>query len=212
MRHDPNTTVVLATHNPGKTREFATLLQPFSVTVLSLSDFPGLPEVEETGTTFLENSLLKSTAISRQTGLVALADDSGLIVDALDGEPGVYSARYSGSHDHSTGIDSQNTALVLKKLEGVPHENRTGRFYCAMSASTPEGKTISANGAWEGFIATVPSGENGFGYDPVFIDAETGITAASMPAKEKNAKSHRAKAVARLLEIWPAFWQQWLER
>lgn len=208
--HNPGTTIVLASANPGKVREFTTLLAPFSLTVLSLADFPTLPEVEETGSTFLENSLLKSTAISKATGFVAVADDSGLIVDALKGEPGVRSARYSGETGHSTQRDKNNTALVLKNLGNTPHERRTGRFFCAMSASTPQGAVITAEGAWEGFIAKEPSGDSGFGYDPIFIDAESGITAANMSPQEKNAKSHRGKAVADLLAQWPVFWKNWL--
>lgn len=210
--HDPQTTIVLASGNPGKVREFSALLAPFSLTVLSLADFPELPEIAETGSTFLENSLLKSKGISKATGLIAVADDSGLIVDALNGAPGVLSARYSGSSGHSTDIDEENTALVLKNLGDTPHQQRTGRFFCAMSASTPQGEIITAEGVWEGFIATAPQGENGFGYDPIFIDAKSGIVSATMTPEEKNARSHRSQAVSKLLEQWPAFWQNWLSQ
>lgn len=210
--YDPKTTIVLASGNPGKVCEFSVLLAPFSLTVLSLADFPELPEIAETGSTFLENSLLKSMGISQATGLIAVADDSGLIIDALNGDPGVRSARYSGSTGHSTDIDEQNTALVLKNLEGTPHEQRTGRFFCAMSASTPQGKIITAEGAWEGFIATAPQGENGFGYDPIFIDGASGVISATMSPEEKNARSHRSLAVGKLLKQWPAFWQEWLRQ
>lgn len=210
MRPTPTTTIVLASTNQGKVREFSSLLAPFGVTVLSLTDFPDVPDVEETGTTFMENSLLKSRGISKATGLIAVADDSGLLVDALDGAPGVYSARYSKSSAKGVEKDQENTRLLLTNLQGIPMEQRTGRFFCAMSACTPQGATITAEGAWEGHIAIEPQGHNGFGYDPIFIDNESGLTAANLDAASKNAKSHRGKAVANLLKQWPLFWQQWL--
>ena len=200
--------IVLATRNRGKIREFTALLAPFRLTVLGLDDFADVADVEETGTTFEENALLKARAVSQATGLVAVADDSGLEVDALGGAPGVYSARYS-EEPGRPATDERNLQKVLEGLRGVPAEKRTARFRCCMAACTPEGKTLTALGTWEGVLTEAPLGNNGFGYDPVFFDSELGLTAAQMEAAVKNARSHRAKAVAALLEEWPAFWTAW---
>lgn len=201
--------IVLATRNKGKIREFAQLLAPFGLTVLSLDDFPHLPEIEETGGTFAENALLKACGVSRGTGLVAVADDSGLEVDALGKAPGVYSARYSEAPG-LPATDERNVKKLLAALDGVPPERRQGRFRCCMAACAPSGQHLLAEGAWEGVMAESPAGSNGFGYDPIFFDKELGRTAAQMSREEKNSRSHRARAVAALLEQWPAFWQAWL--
>ena len=197
--------VVLASHNRGKAKEFADLLGPFQVTMLTLADFPHLPEVEETGVTFEENSRLKARAISLATGKIAIADDSGLCVDALDGAPGVYSARYS----EAPGIaatDAKNNAKLLLALNTVTGEDRSARFCCCITAMAPSGASITGHGFWEGHIADAPRGLHGFGYDPLFLDPETGKTAAELLPEEKNTRSHRHAAVADLLEKWPEFW------
>lgn len=200
-------TVVLASRNAGKIRELAVLLAPFGLAVKGLDAFPEIGEIEETGTTFAENSLLKASTVSALTGLVSLADDSGLVVDALDGDPGVYSARYS----EKPGLpadDERNIVKVLKKMESVPDEKRTARFVSVMAAAAPDGRHILAEGLWEGVLARAKAGTNGFGYDPVFFDPEVGQTAAQLEPAQKNARSHRAKACAKLLERWPAFWTE----
>ena len=198
-------TVVLASRNKGKIRELAVLLEPFGVAVKGLDAFPAIGEIEETGTTFAENSLLKAATVSKLTGLVAVADDSGLVVDALDGAPGVYSARYSEEKGRPA-TDERNTEKVLANTETVPDGKRAVRFVCVMAAAAPDGRHILAEGRWEGVLARKPSGTNGFGYDPVFFDPEMGLTAAQMEPAQKNARSHRAKACKKLLELWPAFW------
>ncbi len=204
-----SSSIVLATRNQGKIRELADLLAPFGLTVLGLDNFPHVPEIEETGSTFAENALLKACGVSRLTGLVAVADDSGLEVDALGKAPGVHSARYSESPG-APATDERNVEKLLDALEGMPSEERTGRFRCCMAACTPEGEHLLAEGAWEGVVATKRAGFNGFGYDPVFFDKEQGRTAAEMSREEKNARSHRSRAVAALLDRWPEFWRVWL--
>ena len=205
MRPDPATSLVLATRNRGKIRELAELLEPFGLNVLGLEDFPAVGEVEETGATFTENALLKACAVSRASGLVAVADDSGLAVDALGGRPGVYSARYSEAPG-APATDERNVEKLLEELGNTSEAERTGRFLCCMAACTPEGDSLTAEGAWEGRIAFAPAGRNGFGYDPVFFDPELGLTAAQMSPEQKNGRSHRARAVAALLAKWPDFW------
>lgn len=199
--------VVLASRNAGKIRELAALLEPFGVAVKGLDAFPEIGEIEETGTTFAENSLLKASTVSSLTGLVALADDSGLVVDALGGEPGVYSARYS-EEPGLPANDERNIVKVLHKMEAVPDGKRAARFVSAMAAAAPDGRHILAEGVWEGVLAHAKAGTNGFGYDPVFFDPEIGQTAAQLEPAQKNARSHRAKACAKLLELWPAFWAE----
>ena len=196
--------VVLASRNQGKIRELAVLLSPFGVEVNGLDAFPAIGEIEETGTTFAENSLLKAATVSKLTGFVAIADDSGLVVDALGGEPGVYSARYS-EEAHRSATDARNTEKVLAKTANVPDAERTIRFVSVMAAAAPDGTHILAEGVWEGRLARTPAGTNGFGYDPVFFDPELGLTAAQMEPAQKNARSHRARACANLLACWPDF-------
>ncbi len=200
-------TVVLASRNAGKIRELGILLAPFGVTVKGLDAFPAVGEVEETGATFAENALLKAATVSALTGHIAIADDSGLVVDALGGEPGVYSARYSEEADRPA-TDERNIAKVLAKTGDVPDGQRTVRFVCVMAAAAPDGRRILAEGRWEGVLARAEAGTNGFGYDPVFFDPEMGMTAAQMEPDRKNARSHRARACKKLLELWPAFWEE----
>jgi len=186
-------TLLIATRNAHKTQEFAEMLAPFADEVVDLTDpdFENLPEIEETGTTFDENSLLKSAAISKITGGITLADDSGLEVDALNGAPGIISARYSG--DKAT--DASNRKKLLKELKHVPAP-RTARFRCVL-ALTQNGETLGTwSGALEGTIGFAESGDAGFGYDPVFIPEGDTRTLAEYTADEKNAISHRARAVS----------------
>lgn len=196
-------TVVLATRNKGKIKELSALLQGFEITVLGLDQYPDIGDIPETGDTFEENASIKARAVSQATGLVALADDSGLAVDALGGAPGVYSARYSGEN----ATDASNTDKLLKELADTPRKQRAARFICCMVAMAPGGESITASGSWEGFIASRREGHNGFGYDPVFFDPELKQTAACLAPEIKNSRSHRGKALAALLQQWPSFWQ-----
>jgi XTP/dITP diphosphohydrolase len=197
-------TIILATRNKGKVAELSGGLEDFGLTVKGLSDFPEVGEVEETGTTFYENSLKKAREVAERTGLVAVADDSGLEVDALDGSPGVYSARYAGEN----ADDDANNEKLLRELSEVPEHERTARFKCVMTACAPNGETLITEGAWEGRIALEPRGEKGFGYDPLFLDPDAGKTAAQMDREAKNARSHRGKALRRLIGGWPEFWRR----
>ncbi|MBG0777703.1 MAG: XTP/dITP diphosphatase [Desulfovibrionaceae bacterium] len=197
-------TVVLATRNKGKIAELTALLAAHSITVLGLDAFPEIGEIEETGATFAENSAIKARAVCEATGMVAVADDSGLEVDALDGAPGVRSARYSGED----ATDARNNAKLLEALDGVPEARRTARFRCVMTAAAPGGELLVADGAWEGRVALAPAGGNGFGYDPLFFDPELGRTAAELDKAAKNARSHRGRALERLLASWPEFWDR----
>jgi XTP/dITP diphosphohydrolase len=195
-------TVVLATRNKGKIAELEVLLAPFGVAVLGLDVFPDIGEIEETGATFHENSRLKARTVAQATGLVALADDSGLAVDELSGAPGVYSARYSGAD----ATDATNNAKLLSTLAGVPEDRRGCRFISVVAAIAPNGAEIVAEGRWEGRVLGAPRGQGGFGYDPLFLDPELGRSAAELSPQEKNARSHRGQALRALLQDWPAFW------
>lgn len=202
--HDPTKTIVLATRNQGKIRELRQLLADFDIEVLDVSAFPQIGEIEETGSTFAENALIKAAAVSKATGLAAVADDSGLEVDALGGAPGVRSARFSGEN----ATDEGNNALLLERMACVVEEKRACRFVSAVAAVSPAGRVIAARGAWEGRVLFAPRGTGGFGYDPLFFDPQAGLTAAEMPAEEKNARSHRGKALRALLEKWGPFWAE----
>jgi XTP/dITP diphosphohydrolase len=198
--------IILASGNRGKISEISALLHDFdpSIVVRGMDSFPDLGEIEETGTTFLENSQIKARTVCAATGLVTIADDSGLEVDALSGGPGVYSARYSGPD----ATDERNNAKLLEQLQGVEMERRTARFRCVIFAQAPNSAELTAEGVWEGRILTAPRGRGGFGYDPLFLDEQSGMTAAELDPREKNRRSHRGKAMARLLQSWPAFWKQ----
>lgn len=189
--------IVLATGNKGKVREFKGLLGGMFGGIVSLNDLTSPPEVIEDGDTFRENAIKKARAIAAYSGMPALADDSGLEVDALGGRPGVYSARYAGEG----ATDGDNITKLLSELEGA--DNRRARFVCFLALVTPEGKEITAEGSCEGVILTEPRGEGGFGYDPVFFLPEYNKTMAEIPAELKNKISHRARAcesLARLLK------------
>ncbi|EPR32420.1 Nucleoside-triphosphatase rdgB [Alkalidesulfovibrio alkalitolerans DSM 16529] len=195
--------IVLATRNQGKITELAELLKGTGLAVLGLDAFPGAPEVEETGETFEDNALLKARAIAAFTGITAVADDSGLAVDALSGAPGVRSARYAGED----ATDATNNARLLRELSGVPLEKRTARFVCVMAAVSPSGDEVVVRGEWEGRVADQARGEGGFGYDPLFVDPVDGRHAAELPRDEKNRRSHRGAAMRALLSCWPDFWK-----
>ena len=196
--------VVLATRNRGKIAELSKLLEGFHLEVSGLDAFPAVGEVPETGDTFAANALEKARTVAGLTGLVAVADDSGLEVDALGGAPGVYSARYAGE----TAGDAANNAKLLAALAGVPAGRRAARFRCVMAAAAPNGETLLAEGAWEGEVALEPVGEGGFGYDPLFFDPRLGRTAAQLTREDKNAVSHRGQAMRALLAAWPGFWER----
>ena len=180
---------VLATHNPGKLREMGEILKDFGIEVVSPRDLGITVDVEETGTTFAENAMLKAKAICQATGLPAIADDSGLCVDALNGAPGVYSARYGGE-----GLDDRGRyMLLLSSLRGAP--TRAAHFACAVACAFPNGDTLTAEGRCDGSIAYAPLGDGGFGYDPVFLLPGTGTTFGQLTQEEKSAVSHRGRAL-----------------
>lgn len=186
--------VIIATKNPGKAREFEQIFAPRGIAVRTLLDYPEIEDVEETGTSFEENATLKAEAVSQQFNKMVIGDDSGLIVDALEGRPGIYSARYAGEPKN----DQKNLEKVLQELKGVPEESRTARFYCALAVAVPGKETITVAGTCEGRILEEQRGNNGFGYDPVFYVPEKGLTMAELSSDEKNKISHRANALKKL--------------
>lgn len=189
--------ICAATGNAGKLKEIRRILEAQGHTVKSQKELGITLEPEETGTTFAENARIKARAICEAAGLPTLADDSGLAVDALDGAPGVYSARYG--HLDS---DQARTAYLLKNLEDVPAGQRSARFVSAIACVLPDGRTVTAQGACEGEILFAPRGENGFGYDPVFYVPALGKTFAEAAPDEKNAVSHRGRALAAFEAAW----------
>jgi XTP/dITP diphosphohydrolase len=191
------TQLVLASSNTGKLRELQALLTPLNLVVRSQQDF-NVPTIAETGLTFIENAILKARNAAKHTGLPAIADDSGLEVDTLNGAPGIYSARYAGPR----ATDQENTQKLLRELTNVEQQRRTARFQCIVvymrhpSDPTP----LVCQGTWEGLIVDHPRGDNGFGYDPVFYVAAYGCTAAELDADTKNRASHRGQALAQLVK------------
>lgn len=195
-------TLVIATRNQGKIREIADLLADLGVTIKTLADYPDCPEVVEDGDTFAANATKKAVAVARYTGLPALADDSGLEVDALGGRPGVHSARYSAERTApARPSDQENYQKLLEELAGVPEPQRTARFVCCLVVAFPDGRTIMARGTCEGLIHHQPQGEGGFGYDPVFWLPEYQATMAEVGLAVKNRLSHRAQALRQLHDI-----------
>ena len=185
--------LLVATRNPGKTREYAQLLRGIPYDAISLDEAGISEEVEETGDSFEENACIKARAYAALSGLLTLADDSGLEVDALGGGPGVRSARYGGEDV----TDEERVTLLLKHLEGVPWEERTGRFRCVIAISSPSGEVNTVNGTVEGIIGYEPRGTNGFGYDPVFCLPHLDRTTAELSPEQKNDLSHRAEAAGK---------------
>lgn len=183
--------VVIATKNRGKVKDFETLFQPLGYEVVTMFDVAPNMEIEETGTTFEENAVLKAEALSKALNKIVIADDSGLAIDALDGEPGVYSARYAGDHD-----DEANIQKVLANLEGV--QERTARFVCVIAVATPSQATYTVRGECVGEITTAKKGDNGFGYDPIFYVPTLEKTMAQLTAEQKASVSHRGNALRKL--------------
>ncbi|MBI2845928.1 MAG: RdgB/HAM1 family non-canonical purine NTP pyrophosphatase [Chloroflexi bacterium] len=179
--------LLIATRNPGKFREYQELLASLDLTLTSLDREKIYLEVEEVGRNYSENAALKSRAYARLSGILTVADDSGLEVDALGGEPGVYSSRYAEN-------DAERIERLLSRMRDLPWESRAARFRCVIALATPQGQTWTAEGTCEGFIALAPSGEQGFGYDPVFYLSEQKKTMAELPLEVKNQISHRARA------------------
>ncbi|MGH9803139.1 MAG: RdgB/HAM1 family non-canonical purine NTP pyrophosphatase [Blastocatellia bacterium] len=197
-------TLLIATSNAGKVAELAFMLEGLDCRVIGLEDLPEVPpSIEETGETFADNALLKAEHYHRLTGLTALADDSGLVVDALGGRPGVYSARYGGEDLSS----AEQIELLLNEMKAVPDEQRTARFECCI-ALVGDGLKQFFEGRCEGLIARAPTGDKGFGYDPIFVDAELGRSFAEFTREEKATRSHRGKALSQARE----FLGEWLKR
>ncbi|HET6872764.1 MAG TPA: XTP/dITP diphosphatase [Sporolactobacillaceae bacterium] len=186
--------VLIASKNAGKIAEFRRMLTPQGYEVVSLLDYPDAPDVEETGDTFQENARLKSEAISQKFDCAAIADDSGLVVEALDGRPGVYSARYAGEEKD----DQKNIDKVLDEISDVPMPERTAHFVCVLAVSVPGSPTLFVEGKCHGLIAQEPAGNQGFGYDPIFYIPDKGKTFAELSGEEKNEISHRAIALKKL--------------
>ncbi len=186
--------LLLATRNKGKVEEFQRILEsiaPGEIELVGLDAFPEAKDVDETGDTFQANALLKAIQMCEATGLPAIADDSGICIDALDGDPGIYSARWSGQH----GNDQANNEKVLSQLIGVPTEARGAHFICVAALALPDGRTHIEEGRFEGQILNSPMGENGFGYDPIFKPEGFEISSAQMSPEQKDSMSHRGKAL-----------------
>ena len=182
--------LLLATHNKGKLKEIQAILGE-EVTLLTMADYPEIPEVMEDGDTFEANAIKKAVEVANASGQIALADDSGLVVDALDGAPGVYSARYAGD----AATDQDNNDKLLREITNIPDDALAARFQCVIAVVAPAGTPRTASAAWEGRIVREPRGDQGFGYDPLFFSPEHGSTSAELPREEKNRASHRGKAL-----------------
>ena len=193
-------TIVLATNNRGKVVEFQRLLTDTPYRIKDQAEFD-IPDAEETGLSFVENAIIKARHASRLSKLPAIADDSGLEVDFLNGAPGIYSARFAGP----AASDADNNHKLLNRLQGLPREQRTARFQCLLvyMRHAEDPTPLICQGSWEGEILTEARGDNGFGYDPLFYIPECGRTSAQLSPEEKSQRSHRAKAMARLLEKLP---------
>ncbi len=195
-------TLLLATTNRHKLDEYRAIFSTLPFTLLSLADIRLDMDVEETGTTFLENAELKAHAYAQASNMLSLADDSGLEIDALGGEPGVYSARFAGVNTPY----EERFRLIFERMQGIPQSQRTARFRCVISVAEPSGYCRSVEGVMEGVIADAARGVHGFGYDPIFLLPELGKTSAELPPEQKNSISHRGRAARKareLLENWP---------
>jgi XTP/dITP diphosphohydrolase len=189
--------ILIATTNQGKVQEIRNLVKGLPALFLSLSEVPGIPEVVEDGATFEENALKKARMMAYSTGMVTLADDSGLCVDALDGRPGVHSARYAGD----TASDEEKYLRVLEEMADVPDPARSARFVCALALVAPDGEEKLFRGVCEGRITSEPRGSSGFGYDPIFYFEEAGCTFAEMDRESKNRVSHRGRALKQFADF-----------
>ena len=195
----PGARLLLATRNDAKLAELRRLVEAEGLEVVGLGDVAPFEEAPETGATFEENALAKATDAARASGLVAVADDSGLAVDALNGMPGVLSARWSGHGGERRERDAQNLALLLDQMADVPEERRGAAFVCAAAAAHPDGRHVVVSERWPGRLIRLPRGVNGFGYDPAFVPDGESRTSAEMEPAEKDAVSHRARALRALL-------------
>jgi len=196
--------LIIATSNLNKLKEFKALLTDYRVTLLSLKDFPHVPEIEEDGKTFRENALKKATLVARATGKLTIADDSGIEVEALGGRPGVYSARFAGP----CAGDAENNAKLLEELKGVAPDKRGACFKCVLCIVTPQGETACVEGECRGVIIGSLRGHHGFGYDPLFLVPEYNKTFSEMPPEQKNRISHRSRALRKLLDILPRYLEE----
>lgn len=187
--------VIVATKNKGKLKEIKEILREFDFEILSMEEAGVSEDIEETGQTFEENAIIKATGIQKLTGAMVIADDSGLEVDALNGAPGIFSARYSGEHAN----DLKNNQKLLDELKEVPDRDRTARFVCAIAVALGENKVFTVRGTVDGVIGHAPAGENGFGYDPLFYLAQYGKTMAQLTPEEKNKISHRGMALVKMV-------------
>ena len=188
---------IFATGNENKLREIRQITADMDIEIVSMKDAGCFEDVEETGTSFEENAFLKANAIAKKSGIPTLADDSGLEIDYLGKEPGIYSSRYMGEDTPN----SVKNAELLRRMEGVPDEERTARFVCAICLVRPDGSTETVRETMEGRVAYEIAGENGFGYDPIFYLPERGCTSAELPPEEKNLISHRGKALRKMRDI-----------
>lgn len=195
-------TLVIATKNAGKAREYRKMFAPFGIEVKTLADFPTF-KIDENGKTFEENALIKAQTAVEQLDLPVMADDSGLVVDALNGAPGVHSARYAGDHD-----DAANNAKLLRELAAVPDDQRTAHFHTTILALKPDGAKLITDGRVDGRILRQPRGGNGFGYDPLFVPKEhPDKTMAELTAEQKNAISHRGRALRAFMDQFEGWWK-----
>lgn len=200
--------IIFATGNEGKMREVRMILEDLEVPVVSMKEAGVSADIEENGTTFEENAVIKARSVMKLTGEMAMADDSGLEIDYLDGAPGIYSARFMGE---DTSYDIKNAALI-EKLAGVPDEKRTARFVCAIACVMPDGTTLTSRGTMEGRIAYEIRGENGFGYDPIFYLPECGCSSAEISPEQKNELSHRGKALRSMKEKLMEYQEEILQK
>ncbi|HJF54544.1 MAG TPA: XTP/dITP diphosphatase [Limosilactobacillus coleohominis] len=195
-------TIVIATKNLGKAREYAEMLEPVGIQIRTLADFPEFP-INENGETFEQNAFIKAQTAVKKLGLPVLADDSGLMVDFLQGAPGVHSARYAGDHD-----DQANNQKLLRELAGVDDLYRTAHFHTTIVGLKPNGAKLVAHGRVDGHILRNPQGENGFGYDPLFYVDELGCAMATLTDEQKNAVSHRGRALTAFMKDFNDWWRQ----
>lgn len=200
--------IIFATGNEGKMREVRMILEDLEVPVVSMKEAGVSADIEENGTTFEENAVIKARSVMELTGEMAMADDSGLEIDYLDGAPGIYSARFMGE---DTSYDIKNAALI-EKLAGVPDEKRTARFVCAIACVMPDGTMLTSRGTMEGRIAYEIRGENGFGYDPIFYLPECGCSSAEISPEQKNELSHRGKALRSMKEKLMEYQEEILQK
>jgi len=193
--------IVLATSNANKLREFREMFRDLDVSIIALDRFSELPEMIEDGKTFAENALKKARTIAGHTGCITIADDSGLEVDHLCGRPGIHSARFAGED----ADDEKNNEKLLMELDGIPEEKRGAQFTCFIALVDPDGRERVVQGSYRGVILTEYRGGHGFGYDPLFLDAESDLTFSEMTAEQKNRVSHRSRAIQELKKFLPGF-------